>query len=121
MRRIAVIHIEPSGDAALRGLREGFLAAWNSGQYQGEAFSFESAAALFRHLPPRRWELLERLQKSEALSIPALARALGWEPAETEAHTAALVELGLIEPAGNGAFRVPFDEIKTDFQLTRAA
>lgn len=61
--RTATIHIRKASDG-LAAARKGFLAAWEAGEYQGEHFDFESPAALFRALTPKRWELIECLQKN---------------------------------------------------------
>ena len=77
MKRVATIRIEPNETAATDVLRSSFLAAWETGEYQGEHFSFESPAALFGVLSPKRWELLAALQAHGPLGVRALARELG--------------------------------------------
>lgn len=121
MKRIATIRIERDEEAALASIRSGFLAAWNTGEYQGEHFSFESPAALFRVLTPKRWELIECLQSRGPLGVRALARELGRDVKRVHEDATALVGHGLVERTAEGKLWVPFEEIRADFRLTRAA
>jgi hypothetical protein len=68
------LSLEPRNNSNLEPLilRAGFLTAWKSGKYKGEHFDFESPAALFRILTPKRWELIECLQNSGPLGVRAL-------------------------------------------------
>ena len=61
--RKATIRIRGNTDAALRRMRGRFIKAWKNGRSTGDALEFESPAALYRALTPKRWELIERLQK----------------------------------------------------------
>ena len=121
MSRTAVIRVQRGTDAALAELRRRFLAAWKTGDYQGEVFVFESPGALFRVLTPERWDLIERLQAAGPLPVPALARALGREAIPVQADCEALLETGLIERDAEARICVPFAEIRTDFALRGAA
>ncbi len=58
----AVLRIQRNTDAALADMGKRFATAWKSGGPSAHVFTFESPAALFRVLSPKRWELLERLQ-----------------------------------------------------------
>ena len=75
--RIATIRVRSDTDQALQAMREQFLTAWKTGEYQGEVFEFESPAALFRLLTPKRWELLETLQDAGPCGVRELSRLLG--------------------------------------------
>jgi predicted transcriptional regulator len=121
MNRTAIIRLERNTERALAQLRDGFLNAWKTGEYQGEVFAFESPAALFRVLTPERWELLERLQTSGPLDPAALSRALGSSEPEVAADCQALLAAGLVERTDDGRVCVPFAEIRADFALRGAA
>lgn len=73
--RIAMIEVGRGTQAALESLRKDFTRAWKTRRYRGERFGFESPAALFRTLTPKRWELIEVLQAADPLTQRALARA----------------------------------------------
>jgi len=118
--RTATIHIRKASDA-LAAARNGFLAAWKTGEYQGEHFDFESPAALFRVLTPKRWELIECLQNTGPLGVRALARALGRDVKRVHDDAAAMIEVGMIEKTPDGKLVVPFDEIRADFVMRSAA
>lgn len=121
MKRTAIISIESDEHSALAGLRAGFLAAWRTGDYQTEIFSFASPSALFAALTPKRWALLACLQTKGPLGIRALARELARDVRRVHDDAAVLVNLGLIERDSHGKLKAPFDEIKTEFILSKAA
>lgn len=118
--RTAHIAIRPSA-ASLAQLRSGFVKAWKSAKYQGEYFEFESPAALFRTLSPKRWELVEALQGFGPVSLRELARKLGRDVKRVHEDVHLLIGVGLIERTDEGKFCVPFDEIRAGFVLTSAA
>lgn len=118
--RTATIHIRKASDA-LEAARAGFLSAWKTGEYAGEHFDFESPAALFRVLTPKRWELIEGLQKTGPIGVRALARALGRDVKRVHDDASAMIEIGLIEKTTEGKLMVPFTEIRADFVMRSAA
>jgi predicted transcriptional regulator len=120
MKRYATIRIERDSTAAMHQASEGFLAAWKTGEYQGEHFSFESPAALFRVLTPKRWELIERLQAKGPLGVRALARELERDVKRVHEDVTVLLDYGFLEKTDDGQLCVPFEEIRADFCLTRA-
>jgi predicted transcriptional regulator len=119
-RRIATIHIRKASEG-LAAARAGFLSAWKNGKYGGEHFDFESPAALFRILTPKRWELIERLQRTGPLGVRALARELERDVRRVHDDAAAMIEYGLVEKTPEGKLCVPFDEIHADFVMKSAA
>lgn len=119
MRTASIVIRKPQ--ASLASLRAGFRAAWKTGAYQGEHFEFESPAALFRTITPKRWELIEVLQMSGPLGVRALARELGRDVKRVHEDAHKLVEIGLVEKDVAGKLSVPFAEIRADFVLRSAA
>lgn len=118
--RTATIRVR-SAAKSLSDARAGFLAAWSKGKYAGEHFDFESPAALFRTLTPKRWELIECLQQAGPLGVRALARALGRDVRRVHEDATAMIECGLVEKDANGKLVVPFAEIHADFVMRVAA
>lgn len=118
--RTAHIVIRAPGKS-LAQLRTGFLNTWKSGRYQGEHFEFESPAALFRTLSPKRWELVEALQKLGPVGVRELARKLGRDVKRVHEDVQRLIEVGLIEKNSEGKLLVPFGEIRAGFVLRSAA
>jgi predicted transcriptional regulator len=118
--RTATIHIRKASDM-LAAARNGFLTAWQKREYQGEHFDFESPAALFRVLTPKRWELIECLQRTGPIGVRALARTLNRDVKRVHDDASGLIEVGMIEKTQNGKLMVPFDEIRADFVMRSAA
>ena len=115
--RIATIRVRSDTDQALREMREQFLTARQTGNYQGEVFEFESPAALFRLLTPKRWELLETLQSAGACGVRELARLLERDVRRVHDDISTLLESGMVERTDDGKLVVPFAEIHADFVL----
>ena len=118
--RTATIHIRKISDA-LAAARTGFLASWKTSEYQGEHFDFESPAALFRVLTPKRWELIECLQQHGPIGVRALARALKRDVKRVHEDASAMIAIGMVEKLPDGKLVVPFDEIRADFVMRSAA
>jgi predicted transcriptional regulator len=112
--RTAMIHIQPANEMIDRA-SSGALAAIRSGKYQGEHFGFESPAALFRSITPKRWEILWLLQQIGPLEIRTLARELDRDFRRVHDDVAALLNVGLIEKTDDGKVWVPFREIQASF------
>ena len=119
--RVATIRVRRDVTEPLDELRGAVAEAWRSGEYGGEFFDFESPAALFRLLTPKRWDLVERLQAEGPLGVRALGRALGRDVRRVHDDVKALLEAGLVEKDEAGKLVVPFDEIRADFRLCRVA
>ncbi|MEW5942803.1 MAG: transcriptional regulator [Pseudomonadota bacterium] len=118
--RTATIRIRSASDA-LDAARSGFLSAWETGDYTGEHFDFESPAALFRVLTPKRWELIECLQKTGPIGVRALARLLGRDVKRVHDDASAMIKIGIVEKTAEGKLIVPFGEIRADFVMRSAA
>ena len=117
----AVLRIQRDTGAALGEMGRRFATAWKSGRPAStHVFSFESPAALFRVLSPKRWELIERLQSMGPASVRGLARALERDVKRVHEDVGLLIEVGLIERTAGGRIRVPFAVIEADFELRAA-
>ncbi|GAA4182436.1 transcriptional regulator [Shinella granuli] len=84
-------------------------------------FTFSSPGQLFSVISPKRWALIEHLQKIGPSSIRALARALGRDVKRVHDDVTALAEWGIIERTADGKVEVPFDVIHADFDLRAVA
>lgn len=118
--RTAIIRIGQA-ERALQSIRQNFITAFKQDEYIGEFFDFESPSSLFRVLTPKRWELIECLQKSGTLGVRALARALGRDVKRVHEDAQAILAYGLIEKTAKGKLSVPFAEIRADFVIKVAA
>ena len=118
--KTATIRVRDASDA-LGSVRTRFLSAWKSGKEVGEFFDFESPYALFRVLTPKRWELIQCLQRSGPLGVRALARALERDVKRVHEDVSALVNIGLVARTEANKLHVPFKEIRADFVMKAAA
>jgi predicted transcriptional regulator len=116
----AVVRVRRDANAALAEMGKRFAATWKSGRSSAHVFTFQSPAALFRVLTPKRWELVECLQAIGPSSVRGLARALDRDVKRVYEDVAALVEVGLVEKTAKGAVHVPFSVIEADFALRAA-
>jgi predicted transcriptional regulator len=108
-------------DSAIKGMSERVVKAWKTGKSAGDTLQFESPAALFRVLSPKRWELVERLQSLGPTSVRGLARALERDVKRVHDDVRTLMQVGLIARTEEGAFHVPYDVIHADFDLRAVA
>lgn len=120
MKRVT-IRIQRHTDPALARMGERFIKAWKTGRSAGDTIEFESPAALFRVLTPKRWELIERLQAIGPSSVRGLARALERDVKRVHEDVGTLAEYGLITRTDDGRFRVPYDLIRAEFDLRAVA
>jgi len=117
----ATIRIRRDTDTALGEMGERFTKAWKTGKSAGDTLEFESPAALFRVLKPKRWELVERLQQLGPSSVRGLARELERDVKRVHEDVRELMEYGLVARTEDGKFHVPYDVIHTEFDLHAVA
>lgn len=117
----ATIRIRRDTDAALKEMGERFVKAWKTGRSAGDTLQFESPAALFRVLTPKRWELIERLQKLGPSSVRGLAREIERDVKRVHEDVGELMKCGLVARTADGKFHVPYDVIHADFDLRAVA
>jgi predicted transcriptional regulator len=119
--RKATIRIRKDTDAALREMGEQFVKAWTTGKSRGDVLEFESPAALFRVLTPKRWELVERLQFLGPTSVRGLARELERDVKRVHEDVGRLIERGIVQRDDEGKILVPYDVIHAEFDLHSVA
>ena len=119
--RYAIIKIEPDLESDLMEMGAAFTDALETGNYQGEHFTFETPGALFSAITPRRWDVLNYLQGRPAMSIRELAKRLKRDVKNVHADVTKLMGIGLVERDESGAVLSPFAEIRTEFTLRGVA
>lgn len=121
----AVIQIRRDADALaqVEAMAARFADVWKTGKAASHStvLTFSSPAQLFSILSPKRWELIERLQRLGPSPIRGLARALERDVKRVHEDIGVLVEWGLVEKDEASKVFVPFDEIEADFVLRGAA
>lgn len=118
--RKATIRIRKDANTALDEMGERFVKAWKTGKSAGDTFQFESPAAMFRVLTPKRWDLIERLQELGPVSVRGLARELGRDVKRVHEDVQQLMSLGLVART-DSKVHVPYDLIHADFDLRAIA
>jgi predicted transcriptional regulator len=121
----AVIEIRRDDDAKaiLEAMGKDFVSAWNGEKTSDPVatFSFSSPAQLFSVISPKRWELIERLQKIGPESVRGLARSLGRDVKRVHDDVTSLIDWGIIERTEQGKVCVPYDVIHAGFDLKAVA
>jgi predicted transcriptional regulator len=115
------IRIRKDAGAALKEMGERFVRAWKTGKSAGDSLQFESPSALFRVLTPKRWELIERLQRIGPSSVRGLARELGRDVKRVHEDVSRLIECGIVARTEDGRVQVPYNVIHADFDLCAVA
>jgi predicted transcriptional regulator len=109
------LRVGRGGDALDR-----FEAGWNrltEGRRLAElhVLTVEDLSHLLAALTPARWALLSRLREAGRLSIYELAKRLSRDYKNVHTDVSRLIELGLIERAGDGRVSVPWDVVRAEF------
>jgi predicted transcriptional regulator len=117
----AIIRIRNDDDALLAEAGERFKAAWKTSEPTAAVFTFSSPAQLFSVISPKRWQLIERLQKIGKSSIRGLARSLERDVKRVHDDVSAMIEWGLVERTDDGLVHVPYDVIHAEFDLRAVA
>lgn len=84
-------------------------------------FTFSSPAQLFTIISPKRWELIEHLQKIGSSSIRGLARSIDRDVKRVHEDVSVLVDWGIVEHTEDGKICVPYEVIHANFDLRAAA
>ncbi len=122
-RAVIQIRHEDDAKAALEAMGRKFVKAWNRGKASDPVatFTFSSPAQLFSVISPKRWELIEHLQKIGPQSVRGLARSLGRDVKRVHDDVISLIDWGIIERNEDGKVCVPYDVIHADFDLRAVA
>lgn len=123
--REAVIRIDNrmDVDATLDAMGRRFVASWRKGAPSTPlaTFTFSSPAQLFSVISPKRWDLIETLQRLGPTGIRPLARALERDVKRVHEDVSTLIDWGIVERTEAGLVHVPYDVIHADFNLSAVA
>lgn len=97
------------------------LATAFRGEAQGEFISFETPELLWKTLTAKRWEILRVMAGQGAMSIREAARRVGRDVKRVHEDVHALLDAGVLDRAEDGSVVFPYDEIRVDFTVGRAA
>lgn len=121
--REALIQVRADSEAALDEVFERATNAMRSGNPSEPVavFTFSSPAQLFSVITPKRWELIEHLQKIGPSSIRGLARSVERDVKRVHEDVSALSDWGIFEQNEDGKVHVPYDVIHANFDIRAAA
>ena len=119
----ALIEVRSDTKAVLQEMRQSFKQAWTGGGAANPitTISFSNASQLFAVFTPKRWELIEQLQRLGPSSIRGLTRELGRDVRRVHDDITVLVEWRIVERNDEGKVFVPYDVIHIGFDLKAAA
>jgi predicted transcriptional regulator len=122
-RAIIQVRAEQDASAVLESMGRDFVDAWKGAKATDPiaTFTFSSPTQLFWVISPKRWELIEHLQRIGPSSIRGLSRSLERDIRRVHDDVTALIERGIIERDDDGKVLVPFDVIHADFDLRAVA
>ena len=90
------------------------------GEEQGAHISFDSVDLRWNTLTKKRWEILRAMTGQGALSIREVARRVGRDVKAVHGDVTALLNAGILDQAEAGVV-FPYDAVRVDFTLTKAA
>src|SRR5690606_24301356 len=74
--RTMTIRVRPPNEDYWARTKAAIGQAWETGEYQGEELGFASLEQLFSVFTPKRWEIIDVLQKIGPTSLRGLSRTL---------------------------------------------
>jgi predicted transcriptional regulator len=84
---------------------------------QQEGIGFANVASMLSLFTPKRWELIEVLRSSEAMSVKALSTILNRNYKNVHTDVAALIEWGVLKRNESNLVYVPYNELVFDVKL----
>lgn len=84
---------------------------------QQEGIGFANVASMLSLFTPKRWELIEVLRSSEAMTVKALATILNRNYKNVHTDVAALIEWGVLKRNDKNLVYVPYNELVFDVKL----
>lgn len=97
------------------------MAAAFRGEKQGAFLTFASVELLWRTMTPRRWSIVQAMTGQGAMTLRGLARTIGRDVKTTHGDVHALLDAGIIEKTTDGRLIFPYDAVRVDFTITKAA
>ena len=96
--------------------------AMKTGRGDAQArIAFASPELLWKVLSAKRWELLQAMIGQEPMSIRETARRIGRDVKAVHGDIHALLDAGVLDRRDDGRIHFPYDAVRVDFMLTKAA
>ena len=91
------------------------------GKRQGAHISFASVELLWQTLTRKRWELIKAMTGEGAMTIREAARKVGRDVKAVHRDVHILLDAGVLERNADGHIIFPYDAVRVDFTLSKAA
>jgi predicted transcriptional regulator len=114
LSRTVTIGVSALGDV------QGRVRAAFSGETLGAFISFASPELMWKVLTAKRWEIIRVMTGAGDLSIREVARRVGRDVKAVHGDVTALIQSGVLERSKAGVI-FPYDSVRVDFTLTKAA
>lgn len=100
-------------------LKNSFVQAFETGEYQGEVLNFETPEVLFKTLSPKKWTIVSAVQNAQLVGVRELARLIDRDVRRVHDDLKVLLNEGILEKNERGKISCPFDVIHFDFELKK--
>ena len=94
--------------------------ALETGSGQGPRYSFSSAQALMRTQGGKRFDLIQSLAGTDAVTIREAARRVGRDVKAVHGDVQTLLACGVLDKTADGKIQFPYDAVHVDFLLKAA-
>ena len=96
-------------------------AAAFGGEYVGEFISFATVELLWKVLTAKRWDILQAMTGQGEMTIREIARRVDRDVKAVHGDVRALLLAGVLDRAESGRVVFPYDAVRVDFTLRKAA
>jgi predicted transcriptional regulator len=97
------------------------LAASFGGEHVGEFISFATVELLWKVLTAKRWDILQAMTGQGEMAIREIARRIDRDVKAVHGDVKALLLAGVLDRAESGRVVFPYDAVRVDFTLRKAA
>ncbi len=117
MSAVLQVNVESLADGLDRAVK--IMEALEQGKQveKQESIGFLNVSSMLSVFTPKRWELIETLRSSEAMSINALANLLKRNYKNVHTDVSVLIEWGVLKRDDKGFVYVPYSEFVFDVKL----
>jgi len=92
-----------------------------AGEAQESHITFASPELLWKVLTAKRWELLKAMTGQNGMTIREAARRVARDVKAVHSDIHALLDAGVLDRTEQGLVVFPYDAVRVDFTLTKAA
>lgn len=108
------------GVSSIEDTRRQTAAAFR-GERLGEFIGFATIELLWKVLTTKRWEILQAMTGQGEMTIRGIASQVGRDVKAVHADVHALLDAGVLHHAASGRVLFPYDAVRVDFTLRKAA